>query len=76
MQIETVGNYQLHLVAHELPDGRWDPFVAVFEFDNAAQDFKCIQEKQRAGNEPSPSYSEAIEIARRVGNALLPSRKS
>ena len=48
MQIETVGHYQLHLIAHELPGNKWDPFIAIFKFDDEAQDFKCVSEKQRA----------------------------
>jgi len=75
MQIETVGNYQLHLIAHELPDGHWDPFIAVFKFDNAAQDFTCVQSKQRAATEPCSSYEDAIEAARRAGNALVQSQR-
>lgn len=71
MQIETVGHYQLHLIAHELPDNKWDPFVAIFKFDDKAQDFKCVYEKQRAAAEPLPSYEEAIDAARRAGNELL-----
>lgn len=71
MQIETLGQYQLHLIALELSSGKWDPFVAVFKFDENAQDFICVYEKQRASEEPLSSYDEAIEAARRTGNALL-----
>ena len=71
MQIETLGHFQLHLIAHELPGNKWDPFVAIFKFDEKAQDFKCIHEKRRAAAEPLPSYEEAIEAARRAGNALI-----
>lgn len=72
MQIETLGQYQLHLIALELSgSGKWDPFVAVFKFDENAQDFICVYEKQRASAEPLGSYDEAIEAARRAGNALL-----
>lgn len=71
MQIETVGHYQLHLIAHELPDNKWDPFVAVFKFDEKERDFKCVYEKQRAAAEPLDSYEEAIEVARRAGNAMV-----
>ena len=71
MQIETIGHYQLHLIAHELPGNKWDPFIAVFKFDDKLQDFTCVHEKQRAAAEPSPSYEDAIEVARRAGNAML-----
>lgn len=74
MQIETIGKYQLHLIAHELSDsGKWDPFVAIFKFDDAANDFKCVQEKRHAANEPLASYGEAIDAARRAGTALIES---
>jgi hypothetical protein len=71
MQIETIGKYQLHLIAHEMSDGRWDPFVAIFRFDDAAQDFRCVQAKQRAATEPCSSYAEAMDAARRTGTALM-----
>lgn len=76
MQIETVGKYQLHLIAHELSDsGRWDPFVAIFKFDDDSQDFKCVLDKQRASEQAYDDYEEAIEAARRAGTALLESGK-
>lgn len=71
MQIETVGHFQLHLIAHELPGNKWDPFVSIFKFDEEAQDFKCMHEKQRAAEQLQDSYEEAIDAARRAGNALL-----
>lgn len=74
MQIETVGKYQIHLIAHELPDGRWDPFVAVFKFDDKSQDFKCVQEKQRANDGPCTTYADAIDAARRTGATILPAK--
>jgi len=74
MQIETVGKYQLHLIAHELPGSLWDPFVTVLRFDDELQDFKCVLEKRRAADEPCSSYAEAIEAARRAGNALIASK--
>ena len=73
MQIESVGKYQLHLIAHELPVGGWDPFVTVMQFDDGKQDFRCALEKQRAASEPCPSYEAAIEAARRAGNAFIAS---
>lgn len=72
MQIETVGNYQLHLIAHELPGSAgWDPFVSVFQFDNEAEDFKCVLEKHHVSDHPFASYGAAIEAARRAGNAFI-----
>lgn len=71
MQIETIDHFQLHLIAHEVPGNKWDPFVAVYKFDDEIKDFVCIHEKQRAADEPLASYDEAIETARRAGNALL-----
>lgn len=71
MQIETAGHYQLHLIAHELPGNKWDPFVEIFKFDEKVRDFKCVREKQRAAVEPLASYEEAIDAARRTGNAII-----
>lgn len=73
MQIETVGNYQIHLIAHELSGepSRWDPFVTVFKFDEGMQDFKCVLEKRHASNYPFDSYEGAIEAARRMGTAFI-----
>jgi hypothetical protein len=76
MQTETIGPYQLHLIAHELSgSGKWDPFVSIFRFDEPANDFKCVLEKHRAAEQPLPSYEAAIEAARRFGNALIESGK-
>ena len=76
MQIETIGRYQLHLLAHELPGGRgWDPFVTIMKFDDVAGDFRCVVEKRHASETPSPNYEEAIEIARRAGTALMQQEK-
>lgn len=76
MQIETIGKYQLHLIAHELPGGRqWDPFVTILKFDDAAGDFQCVVGKRRASETPAPTYEEAIELARRAGTALLQTDK-
>lgn len=72
MQIETIGQYQIHLTAHELSGtGGWAPFVEIEKFDERKQSFICIVEKRRAAAEPLPSYEEAIEAARRAGNALI-----
>jgi hypothetical protein len=76
MQIETVGKYQLHLIAHELSaKGEWDPFITILRFDDEQQDFRCVVEKRRAADHPYSSYEEAIEAARRAGNALILSGK-
>lgn len=72
MQIETVSNYQLHLIAHELPPpGGWDPFIEIHKFDEQKQDFICVVEKRRASAQALPSYAEAIEAARQAGNILI-----
>jgi hypothetical protein len=76
MQIETIGKYQLQLVAHELSSsGLWDPFVAILRFDDDLQDFQCVLEKRRAADHPFPTYEDAIDAARRAGTALLESGK-
>ena len=75
MQIETVGKYQLHLIALELPGTKWDSFVSIHRFEDDEQDFKCVLEKHHAAAHPLSSYDEAIEAARRTGTALLESGK-
>ncbi|HYD62798.1 MAG TPA: hypothetical protein VEC35_20765 [Noviherbaspirillum sp.] len=76
MQIETIGKFQIHLIAHELPGkAQWDPFVSIHRFDDEEQDFKCVLEKHHAADHPFPSYEEAIDAARRTGTALLESGK-
>jgi len=72
MQIETVGPYQLHLFACELPaPGGWDSFVSILKFDNVIQDFRCVLERHHASTIPAATYEEAINEARRTGNALI-----
>jgi hypothetical protein len=76
MQIETVGKYQLHLFAYELPvSGLWDPFVTILEFDDEVKDFKCILERHHASEAAFATYEEAIDAARRTGTALIEARK-
>jgi len=76
MAYETIGNYQLRLFAYELPQGgKWDPFVTIMKFDRDSQDFKCVLEKHHASETPLNSYDDAIEAARRMGNALIESGK-
>lgn len=75
MQIETIGKYQLHLIALEAPEpGKWDPFVSILQFSDAAQDFRCVVEKYHASETLYATYDEAIEQARRVGTALIEQR--
>jgi len=71
MAIETIDDYQLHLVAYELPSGGWDPFVTILKFDEAADDFRCVAEKLHASDAPLPTHGEAIEVARRAGTAWI-----
>jgi hypothetical protein len=73
MAIETIGNFQLHLTAYELPSGLWDPFVTVLKFDDAEQDFICVAEKLHGSAEPLATHDLAIEAARRTGTALIES---
>lgn len=75
MAIETIGHYQLHLIAYEVAEGLWDPFVTILRFDDAAQDFKCVLEKHHASEQPLPSYDEAIDAARRAASALVEAGK-
>ncbi len=72
MQIETIGKYQLQLVAQELSDsGLWDPFFTILRFDDAAGDFIRVLEKRRAPGDACTSYEKAIDAARRAGTALI-----
>lgn len=72
MAIETIGKFQLHLYAYELPgSGRWKPYFSVYRFDDAPQDFVCIRRKQPVSDEAFASYEQAIEAARRAANALI-----
>jgi hypothetical protein len=72
MQIETIGKYQLHFIAHELgSSGEWEPFVTIFKFDDARQDFVCVLEKRRASDHRFTDYEQAIEAARKTGNELI-----
>lgn len=76
MAIETIGHYQLHLIAREVEGtGLWDPFVTIFRFDENADDFKCVLEKHHASEQPLPSRDAAIDVARQVGSALVEAGK-
>jgi hypothetical protein len=77
MQIETIGKYQLHLIAHELSGkGQWDPFFTILRFDDEKQDFACVVEKRHAGTEPCNSYEDAIDVARRAATRMLEAHKA
>ncbi|RJG06506.1 hypothetical protein D3870_11220 [Noviherbaspirillum cavernae] len=76
MAYETIGDYQLRFFAYELSEsGMWDPFVTIMKFDEQSQDFKCVLEKHHASEVPLATYDDAIEQARRAGNALIKSGK-
>lgn len=68
---EHLGPYTLHLLAWQLADGRWDPFITVDKFDESAGDFLCVAEKQRVSAEGFATYEEAIEAARLAGNRMV-----
>lgn len=72
MAIETIGKYQMHLFAYQLPgNGQWDPYLKVDKFDDEAQDFVCVVENRPVSDKPFPTYEEAIEQARRVANLMI-----
>ncbi|RJF98988.1 hypothetical protein [Noviherbaspirillum saxi] len=72
MQIETIGKYQIHLLAHEVAGGKqWDPFITILKFDDLAGDFRCVLEKRRAADTPLDTYEQAIEVARQIGTMML-----
>lgn len=76
MATETIGQYQLHLIAYELSgSGRWEPYLRVDKFDQAEGDFVCVLDKHRVTDTPLASYNEAIEAARRAGNQLILEKK-
>lgn len=76
MQIETIGKYQLHLIAHEVSgSGRWDPFITILRFDDEKQDFTCVLAKRRAADHEFDDYEAAIDAARLAGTALIESGK-
>lgn len=72
MQIETIGKYQIQLIAHELgSSGEWEPFLSILKFDDKKQDFVCVVDKRRASDHRFTDYEDAIEAARRAGNELI-----
>jgi hypothetical protein len=75
MATETIGDYQLHLIAHELSDGRWEPYLKIDKFDVERQDFICVLEKYRVTESPLEDYEIAIEAARQAGNNFILQKK-
>ncbi len=76
MATETIGKYQLHLIAYEMPgSGKWEPYLKIDKFDDARQDFVCVLDKHRVTETPLESYEAAIEAARRAGNQLILEKK-
>jgi hypothetical protein len=74
MATENIGNYQLHLLAYELPvDGQWDPFVTIDRFDEERRDFVRVVDRRHAADKPCATYDLAIEAARRFGTELVES---
>ncbi|MDB5798871.1 MAG: hypothetical protein JWP36_2773 [Paucimonas sp.] len=68
---EHLGPYTLHLVAYELPDGTWDPFLSIDRFDESVGDFRRVLDKHRVAEKGVATYEEAMEAARRAGNGLV-----
>jgi hypothetical protein len=76
MATETIGKYQLHLIAYEMPgSGSWEPYLKIDKFDDAKQDFVCVLDKHRVTDTPVESYDAAIEAARRAGNQIILDKK-
>ncbi|MDQ9170357.1 hypothetical protein Q8A64_08015 [Oxalobacteraceae bacterium R-40] len=76
MATETIGKYQLHLIAYEMPgSGSWEPYLKIDKFDDTKQDFVCVLDKHRVTETPVESYDAAIEAARRAGNQLILEKK-
>lgn len=75
MAIETIGKFQLHLIAYQLPENdQWAPYLMVHRFDEGSDRFECIVERRRVmGDTVFPTYEDAIEAARRAGKALIES---
>jgi hypothetical protein len=77
MQIEHFGKFRVDLIPFELSgERRWASYLAVHKFDEQAQDFVCVMEKQRvAGDAVFASSEEAIDAARRIANDLIEAGK-
>jgi hypothetical protein len=70
---ETIGKYQLHLFALQSSrNGQWVPYLTIHRFDDASENFECMLEKQRVSdNNEFANEAQAIEEARRAGNAWV-----
>jgi hypothetical protein len=74
MMTETIGKYQLHLLAYEIPNtGKWEAFLTVHRFDDTRQDFVCVTEKHPVSDSAYDSYDAALEAARQYGNEAVAS---
>ena len=48
MATETIGKYQLHLIAYEMPgSGSWEPYLKIDKFDEAKQDMVRFISRER-----------------------------
>ncbi|HJW54733.1 MAG TPA: hypothetical protein VJ577_05615 [Burkholderiaceae bacterium] len=74
---ETFGKYQLHLIPFQLSEtGQWAPYLMIHKFNEENQRFICVLEKHRvSGDVTFTNADEAVDEARRVGNALIASGK-
>lgn len=73
MAKETIGRYQLHLIARQVSgSGKWAPYLVIERFDDSAGDFKLVLETQRvAGDAEFDTEEAAEEAARQHGNILV-----
>jgi hypothetical protein len=74
MLIETIGKYQVHLIARSISSaGPWVPYVVIERFDERLNDFICVMEKHRIGDgRVFETENDAFEEARRYAASLLP----
>lgn len=72
IEIETLGKYQIHLLALEVaqPPG-WDAYLSVVHFSDAAQDFVPVLEKFEVPGGPFADRASALDAARMLANSLL-----
>ena len=73
MAVETLGKYQLEFEPFELSGTHlWVAYLSIYKFDDALQDFVCLVKERRIAAEGGfASAAEAVEEARRIGNALI-----
>lgn len=73
MQIETLGNYQVHFMPLQLSgSGQWVAYLTIHRFNENAREFQCVLEKRRVPQKGDfPTASEAVEDARRTANMLI-----